>query len=86
MPKIPNELLSNSDKLESQANQAALKDSKVFKGFNCRKSLQRQPAEIACRDTLQKSFQMILKESKRFQRNPKYFKKIQKMPRDSKRF
>ena len=54
MPKIPNELLSNSDKLESQANQAALKDSKVFKGFNCRKSLQEQLAETACRDSLKR--------------------------------
>ena len=51
-PKIPKELLSNSKELEFQANQAALEDSKVFKEFNCRKSLQRQPAETASRNSL----------------------------------
>ena len=79
--------------IESQADQAALKDSKVFKGFSCKKSLQRQPAETAKES---KRFQKnpkyskrtlkIPKESKRIQKNPKESKKIQKIPKDSKRF
>ena len=82
--------------LESQANQAALKDSKIFKGFNMKKILQRQPAETVCRDTNReydfkrlKEFKRIrksTKEFKRIQKNSKESKRIQKNPKESKRF
>ena len=56
-------MLSDSEELKSQANQAALKDSKVFNGFNrqpaetaCRDSLQRQPAEVSMGDMIPKDF------------------------------
>ena len=65
----------------------------MFTGFNCRKSLQRQkqPAENVCRGIKgkydSKNFQLILKESKRFQKNPtKIFQKFQKILKDSKKF
>ena len=66
-PKIPKELLSNSEELESQADQAALKGSKGFQSIQriqmqkepaetaYRDSLRRQPAEKACKDKPQKT-------------------------------
>ena len=87
-PKVPNELLSNSDELESQANQAALKDSKdskIFKGNvekACKNSLQRQPAETACRDCLQR--QPAKTESKLFEQIPTKSKRIQMNSKESK--
>jgi len=60
---MPKELLSGSEELESQDDQAALKDPKVFQSIKlqkepteraCRESLQRQPVETACRDSLQR--------------------------------
>ena len=81
MPKIAKELLSYSEELESQADQAALKRiPKVSKNSTaetaCRDSLQREPAEIAAET----------KESKRFQKNPKDFKRIHKILEEPKKF
>jgi len=100
-PKILKELLRNSEELESQADQTALKD---FKGFNCRKSMQRQTAETVCRDSMQRQpteaacreslqiyqwkiwFQKFSNNFERVQKNSKDFKRIQKIPKDFKIF
>ena len=84
------ELLGNSEKLESQANQAAVNDSKGFKVFNYRNSLHRHPADNF--ESVQKNLndskiiQKNQKESKRFQMILKRFQKSPKIPKDSKRF
>ena len=57
--------LNRKLRVQSQAYQAALKDSKVLKGFICKKNLERLPAETAFRDNLQR------------QKNPKNSKVIQ---------
>ena len=65
-------LFSNSEELESQDNQAALKripkDSTAE--VSCRDILQKHPAETAGET----------KESKRIQKDPKHYKRIQKIP------
>ena len=82
-----------SEALKSHANKAALKDSRVFKGFNCGKSLQRQPDQTAKESKwtqkipqiLKDMYQNNLKDSEWILKIPKDSKMIQKIPKESKR-